>query len=336
MAHKITERDGLFVVRQAAWHGLGETLADYPTREQAQAIAHPWEPVREPLFRRVPVIGDDGTLTTSFEQIEDYELNVRSDDGGVLGAVPSGRVDPTNTELWDVAQAIEGQDPSAVMYETGGSLLGGKKVWILLRLRDPVVVAGDPHGAVIPYFALQNAYDGSSAFRGQATLTRIVCDNTAQMADLDAKARGTEFSFRHTRSIRDRIDEAKMALSGWRESVKEWERFSAHMVGVRVTEDQRERFVTEFIPMPPTHTVSDRVVTNVETARDALRSILAGETCEGIGHTAYGLVQGSIEYLNHARRANTRETRFKRAYLDRNRITTDAVELVSAITGASA
>ena len=54
MSHNITERDGVFTVREPAWHRLGEVLPDYPSREQAQKIAHPWEPVSEPVYRKVP------------------------------------------------------------------------------------------------------------------------------------------------------------------------------------------------------------------------------------------------------------------------------------------
>lgn len=336
MAHNITERDGLFVVREPAWHGLGEVLSEYPTRQEAQAIAHPWEPVSEPVYRKVPFVTETGELGERFEVIEDSVLNVRSDDGFALGVTPASRVTISNSEMYDIAEAIEGTDKGAVKFETGGSLLGGKKVWLLLRLRDPLTIPGDPQGETIPYYGLQNGHSADGgAFRGQATLTRIVCDNTSQMADLDARARGTEFVFKHTKNIRDRIDEAKEALAGWRESVQAYRLLSAHLVGLRVTPAQRELFVTEFVPMPPPHAVSDRVVQNVEDARAAIRDILASPTCVGIDETAYGLVQASVEYLNHARRAKSAETRFKRAYLDRNRITTDAVALAEQVALAT-
>ncbi len=48
-------------------------------------------------------------------------------------------------------------------------------VWVLVRLKEPLMVKGDKRGETIPYFALQNSHDGVGAFRGQATMTRIVC-----------------------------------------------------------------------------------------------------------------------------------------------------------------
>src|SRR5699024_236789 len=110
-----------------------------------------------------------------------------------------------------------------VMVESGGSLKGGRLVWLLLRLKDPLVIEGDPRGATMAYYALQNSHDVSGAFRGQATSTRIVCANTSQMADMDARARGTECVFRHTRNVADRIEQARTALAGWRNALDDWQ-----------------------------------------------------------------------------------------------------------------
>jgi phage/plasmid-like protein (TIGR03299 family) len=331
MAHNITTRDGMFTVREAAWHGLGAVLPEYPTREEAQDLAHNWEPITEPLFRSVPVITDSGDIETRYERVESHVLNVRSDDGHEIGVVGKDFENVNNSVMYDVASAIEGVDKGSVMFETGGSLKGGAKVWLLLRLSEPIVVNGDPNGTVIPYFALQNSHDGSGAFRGQATMTRIVCDNTAHMADYDAHSRGTEFTFRHTKNIADRIEEAKDALAGWRESVRSFRLISEVLVNTRITSEQQREFVSRFIPMPPPHMVSTRVEANVQEARQTMRNILEGPTSEGIDLTAYGLVQAAIEYQNHYRKARSAETRFKRSYLDRSTITSDAIFLAREI-----
>lgn len=345
MAHGITNRDGVFAVRQPMWHGLGTVLENYPTREEAQQLVHPWEPASEPVYRKrtrlieahwhdmncadpCPRMGDkEARFEDYFEECETGVLNSRSDDGSELAVVSKSFVTVSNNEMYDIAEVIEGQDKGSVQYETGGTLFGGRKVWLMIRLTDPIKITGDPRGETIPYFAIQNSHDGSGAFRGQALLDRIVCNNTAQAADMMAQDLGTEFKFSHTKNVAGRIEEAKKALAGWRESVARFKTLSEDMVKEKITWQQREFFIEEFIPMPAVHAVSDRVVTNVEKARSTIRKILAGPTCEGIGLTSYGLVQASVEYVNHYRKAQTDETRFKRAYLDRNRIVTDAVKL---------
>jgi phage/plasmid-like protein (TIGR03299 family) len=345
MAHGITTSDGVFAVREEMWHGLGTILPEHPTRAEAQELAHPWEPVAAPVYRKVirmeevrrlDLAGYEHTEqvpTESFEEIEDAVENARSDGKGYLGVVSKTYTPVTNGEMYDIAEAIESGAEGTVRYETGGSLFGGRKVWLLIRLKDPLVVPGDPNGTVIPYYALQNAHDGSGSFRGQATLTRIVCANTSKMADLDAQVRGTEFVFSHTKNVGGRIEEAKKALAGWRSSVTAFQDQAIYLLALGIDTRQRELFLERFVPMPVTKgVVSDRVARNIEEARNAVRSILAGPTCEGISGTAYGLVQASTEFLNHTRKAHTQESRFKRAYLDKNDTLAHAVKLVLEVS----
>jgi phage/plasmid-like protein (TIGR03299 family) len=349
--HNLTERDGLFTVRVAAWHGLSTILPDYPTREEAKAIAHPWEPTIEPLYRIVEKVvhadhctygiepeeyEEDSCIPTRKKQavrVPEFDLVVRDDDPQAppLGVKPDTRSLVTNEEMYDIAEALQGEG-SEVKYETGGSLKGGRKVWLLLRLNEPITLSGRQGTQTIPYYALQNAHDGSGAFRGQSTFVSIVCDNTSHMADLDAQARGTEFTFRHTKNVKDRIDEAKEALAGWRESVEVYVRLSEHLIDVPVTREQRKLFVHEFIPMPQANLISDRVRQNVVDGRIKMLSIFDSPTQETIKDSAWGLVQGAVEYAQHYRKARTAESAFQRSYLNRSRLTEDALELAVSVT----
>jgi hypothetical protein len=173
----MTSSDGFFAVRQAAWHGLGTVFEDYPKRVEAQQLAHPWEPMAVPVYtRRVVVERDEITgqevEREVFEEIKGHVANIRDDNRAELGVVPVTYNLVQNSQLWDVAEALENSGPD-VMFETGGSYGGGKGVWVLIRLKEPLIVRGDPRGETIPYYALQNSHDGTGAFRGQATMTRM-------------------------------------------------------------------------------------------------------------------------------------------------------------------
>lgn len=330
MAHEITDRDNMFTVRQPAWHGLGVVLPEYGTREELQPLVHGWEPITTPIFVEEPVIENDGPNILHAE-VPGFQAVRRSDTSEVLGVVSDTFGVVSNSEMWDIAEAIEGEAKGEVMFETGGSLKGGAKVWLLIRLRDPLVFPGDEETGTIPYYSLQNSHDGSGSFRGQATMTRIVCDNTAQMADLDARQRGTQFVFRHTKNVSDRIEEARQALAGWRESITGYRMLAEHLGAERIERSQAREFMERFIPEPPPSTASDRVMLNVQEARAQWQGIWAGEANERIRDSRWGLVQASVEYLNHARRAHSRESRFRRAYLDQNRLVQDAMRIAQAV-----
>lgn len=349
MAHEITETDGFFTVRQPAWHGLGVVLPDHPTREEAQAIAHPWEPITDSLYLQEPTITphvhgeacgygfmaecdliDD--VGSEFNVVDSHKLIRRSDNGAPIGVVGAGYEPVTNSEMWDIAEAIQGSGVD-VKYETGGSLKGGSQVWLLLRLEEPIIVPGDPNGATIPYYSLQNSHDSSGSFRGQATMTRIVCANTSKIADTDARARGTEFTFRHTKNVGERIEGARMALGLWRQSLTTWQEHMDVLLDRKIATGYTvEDFLDKFIPAPPAGIVSERVQANIEKERDTWKSLYHGITGEGLEGTAYGLVQASVEYAEHYRRAHSKESRFKRTYLDRNALVQSATRIADVLT----
>jgi len=331
MSAGLTTSDGMFTVRQSAWHGLGTVFDDYPKRAEAQAIAHPWDVAEAPLYRKVTIPAPEGTdldPIEKFEIIEGWRQNIRNDDESTLGVVAETYTNVTNNEIWDIAEAIE-KSGSDVMFETAGSLNGGRQVWVLIRLEEPILVTGDPRGETIPYFALQNSHDGSGAFRGQATTTRIVCQNTARMADMDAQARGTEFTFRHSKNVGERIEQAKEALAGWRESIANWQAQSEKLISQKIAPLASAEFLDRFIPMPPVNIISERVRANVERDRKLWMESFQGITGEGLQDTSYGLVQASIEFLNWHRRANNEETRFRRTFLTRDALVSRAVELAN-------
>jgi phage/plasmid-like protein (TIGR03299 family) len=327
MSHLITDSDNLFSTRKPTWHGLGTILDEYPTRAAAQKMVHDWEPIAEPIYRSVPVVTPEGDLKVEYEVIPEKVEYRRSDNGAHLAVNNTSFAPVTNNELWDVAEALQtGVGPGDVLYETGGSLKGGGLVWIMLRLAEPIKIKGDVNDLNIPYYLLQNGHDGMTAFKGSATNVRVVCANTVRMADLDSKARGTEFSFRHTVNVNDRVEEARRALSGWRESIDAFQQLASLMITEKVSRQGELQFLEHFIPAPVGTLTSDRVKHNVEEARGQFMAVYNSDTCEGITGTAWGLFQAASEWSEHVRRAkgNQMESKFKRALLTPNQVLTTA------------
>ena len=65
-------------------------------------------------------------------------------------------------------------------YETAGSLCGGKKIWILAKLKDEMeIIKGDN---VRRHILLCNGHDGVTSILLQPTSIRVVCENTLNMS----------------------------------------------------------------------------------------------------------------------------------------------------------
>lgn len=318
MGHGITESDSGFVTRDAAWHDLFPVVPDYITSwdEAREASGLTWEVQEVPVFGRYRRTVED-VVTETYRPVKGQKGIVRNDNGEWLAIVNDTYTPFPNADLGPLLEAIVGEED--VQYETAGSLKGGAKVWVMLRLRDPFEVPGDPKGATLPRCAVQNSHDGSGSLRSQFLQTRIVCDNTSQMADVESKRRGTQYTFRHTASIHDRVEEAKSVVTSLRDSRQKYTDWATDLLGVRITPEQEQAFIEQFFPVE--HGVmSERVVANIHEARAQFTSILNdgdGTMPEDIRYTAYGLVQGAIEYLDHVRGYRSKATHFSRCYLER-------------------
>ena len=74
----------------------------------------------------------------------------------------------------------------------------------------------------LPYLAITNRHDGTGAFAVRATAVRIVCANTFRAAELEGERTGATFSFVHKSGWRNRIDEARQAVTGARAEMRRY------------------------------------------------------------------------------------------------------------------
>ena len=214
--------------------------------------------------------------------------------------------------MGEIVEAVLAQ-PN-VKWETAGVLDEGRSVWCLALLDEPVELPGD-QSPTLPYLAITNRHDGTAACALRATAVRIVCANTFRAAELEGDRTGATFSFIHRSNWRDRIEEARQAVTGARAEIRRYQELAHELLAIPVTPRQRELFVTEFIPLPPEGLITDRVARNVEEARSALRMIFQSKTTEQVADTAYGLVQAAGEYLDYVCAARSWETRLNRTLI---------------------
>ena len=323
MAHMMDENDKALSVRQPMWHGLEELLQEAPTRQQAEEMVHDYVVERKPLYEKSDYTGE-------FLMVDDFELNVRVDTGERFAVVPKTRIDPQPTEVWDVAETIMNQDPS-IKIETAGTYMGGRHMYILLKLDEVIQIQGDYKGDSIAYFALQNAYVPGHALRFQPTNVRIQCYNTSSAADFSAEQAGLNLSLAHTMNLTERIMEIEEKLAAWKSGIDVWKEAKEAMAREKVTTDQVNMFIEQYIPMPNEKMISERVRNNVEVARTELLLEYFNEYNDGVRGTALGLFEAASSWTGHVRAANSQMTRFKRAMLTPDNVLGQAADLALEI-----
>ena len=348
--------DSMFSVRIAPWHNEGLILADYPGNwADARVLAGlDWEPVEEPVYRKtgtkqieVPQLELYGMdeleqplyKVTSYQTLEtdiieanpDDKHIVRSDNGNILSVVSDGYTLIDHASMGEIIEAVLGQ--TNVKWETAGSLNNGRAVWVLVKLDEPIELPGDS-SLTYPYLAITNRHDGTGACALRTTAVRIVCQNTFNMAEMEGQRHGATYAFRHSTKWRDRIAEAREAVTGARREMQAWKNMATELLGVPITAGQRELFVSAFIPEPPQGLATERVLGNVHAAQNKLRELFLSPTNEPVIHTAYGLVQAAGEYLDHVRTARTWETRLNRNLMKPEPLKRKAMKLALEVATA--
>ncbi|MEV0534730.1 DUF932 domain-containing protein [Kitasatospora sp. NPDC050463] len=323
--------ESMFSVREMPWHREGLVLDQHPRTwaEARQLAGLTWDPITESVYE---LVGVDGHGQPHYRAIEGWQRIARSDTSATLWINRDSYAVIDHGEMGEIVEALLAQ-PN-VKWETAGVLDEGRSVWCLALLDEPIVLAGDATTVTLPYIGITNRHGLPGGCTARCTAVRIVCGNTFRAAELEGDRTGTTFTFIHKRGWRNRLTQAREAITGARREIRAYEELATELLGIRITSQQRELFVREFIPMPPEGLVTDRVARNVEDARAAIRGILASPTTAPVAHTAYGLVQAAGEYLDHVRRSRSWETKLNRTLIKPEPLKAQALRLVREVVAA--
>lgn len=201
MAHHInlnkkTGKHSLAVVKEKAWHGLGQVLDGPMTSEEAIREAQlDWKVIKEPVkFGKNNKVFDNRYVT------------VRQDSGTPMGIVGDQYEIVQNVDAFGFFDSIVGKGEA--IYETAGALYDGRKIFISAKLPGHITIPGK-EDLIEKYLFLVTTHDGSSPIIAAFTPTRIVCHNTLTAAIMGLKNdHGPVIKIRHTRTAKDRLEEA--------------------------------------------------------------------------------------------------------------------------------
>ena len=323
-----------FTVRQAAWHGKGMVLQEYPGREEAMRLSgHDWDVVERPVaIQRKAGIGQP----YQWVQVDGYVEHLRSDNGHTLRIGTDSFERIQNRVGYDLAEIVLDQ---GFLYETGGTMDGGAQNYLTLLLPEPFYITGDK-SATLPYVGISWCHDGSGSLKMRGTSVRQVCQNTVAASEAEAKGLGTDFTFRHTKNVHDRIEEAKKAIRGIREGVNVYVSFMEELATIAVTPEQRDLFVSTIIGdrggvISGNKALSLRVQNNIEAERAKVNSLFFGETIP-TEHvlTGYGLHLAGVEYFDHLRRYRSNDSYVKRTLLTDNPAKANLAKTIREVVAA--
>lgn len=287
MAHMI--ETAFFGRNLPAWHGLGTTVDGLLTAEQAMVTAGlDWTADLRPIYTARDAAGQ-------FTEIDTHRAVVRNTDNTTLGVVGARWRPIQNVNAFGFFDSVIGAGKA--VYDTAGSLAGGKRVWILAKLPDPIEIAKQP---IEKYLLLVNHHDGEGSLRVMFTPVRVVCQNTLNMALAGRNADGIRI--RHTVSAESRLQEAEKAVRCANEYYAAFQEAGNYLVTRPFTDADMKVLVTRLFPDPDD---AERNAWSVAQKRDAVTALFEnGAGHDVIAGTAWAAVNAVAEYADHNMRIN--------------------------------
>ena len=304
MPHELDRLDdgtgAMFSVRDTPWHREGTVLTEAPCLKEALRLGGlDFEVEVRPLYTRIEK--ELGVFT--YKRAGNACATVRTDRNSVLGIV-SERYQPLqNRDAFGVLEPL--LDAGLASLETGGSLRGGRDVWMLVRFHvDSPVVREVFADEVIPFGLISNNHAGQRKVVVQESPIRVVCANTLSLA-LEGRSRA--MGVRHTASVEARTVEAAQQL--WSGLIERYETAARQYQALKQYHMDTalfRRLVQDVAaPMPP-RLEQAGLTPRQEGARArvlARRERLAQLWTEGAGHTgnhsAWEALNGAVQSLDH-------------------------------------
>jgi phage/plasmid-like protein (TIGR03299 family) len=278
MKHEITQTDSSFVTRQPAWHGLGTVVQNAPTSANALRQAGlMWKVAQAP----VQWMDETGTLQVDGA----YKCNYREDNGNLLGIVGSGYTVVQNETAFAFTDYLADE---GVVYETAGSVKGGKMIWLLAKMPEQKIL----QDAYVPYLLFVNGHDGRTAVNVCMTPVRVVCKNTINLALLKAKRRWT---FSHTTNVMCRITNAQQTLVLSKQYMETLKENAEVLAAKRLTPDTVRSLTDVLFPA-----LQGTVANEHNQERIArFQQCYEAPDLDNVRGTAYGFLMAVSDYTSH-------------------------------------
>lgn len=288
MAHNLEIIDGKASFMNAgtnkpAWHGLGVNLENLATAEEAIKYARLDYQV-EKIASEYQFNGQHIIDPTKFH-------TVRTDNGASLGIVGRQYNVIQNTELFTFFDDLV--DRGEAIYETAGVLGKGEKVWIMARLPQDIVIAG--YDKITPYLLLTGSHDGSSSVTAKPCFTRVVCNNTL---DIAMKEFTKAVKIPHTKNASIALKSASQALGLAVKMSDQLEGIFNKMAATKISIEKTKEYLDLLIPRKSE--VSYKTATDV--AKEEIMEIIqngVGQEYDTCKNTVFGVFNGVTHYLDH-------------------------------------
>ena len=281
---------------QKPWHGLGNKLApQQPIEVWKQQAGMDWQ-IEESEVRYIAGSHNIGTIN-AFPQ---NKVLYRSDTKKPLAVVSKRFQVVQPGEILEFYRDLTAT--SGFELETAGVLREGRTFWALARTGQSATLRG--RDRVNGYLLLATACDGTLATTAQFTSVRVVCNNTLAIAV--GQGEGAVKVPHRSQFDPERVKrQLGITVSVWDGFVERMKVLCERPVDPESAEALLRRILTYAVPNAAP-VVNEHAVANV---RALIEGVGRGSQLASSRGTAWGLLNGITEYVDHHRRARSDDHR---------------------------
>ncbi len=305
-----------------AWHVLGQVK---DVLELQHTGLDNWDIMASPVF--VEIDGQMVAVDPALGQVMTRKM--KNGTRQPLSMVGPGTKPHQNEDLEAFALAllnIGADADNPIVFEAGGSLHDGKRVWLLFEIPGSFDIGGDK---IKRYVVVETSHDGKGATRAYITYIRVVCWNTLSAA---AGSAANKFIIRHTGPIFPQMAVQAREVLGLHlkvdpvltEIVSQWQ-------DEQVTDGQFEQIVKGLVPDAPV-SATLRQKNTVVRKRTLLENVWKSDSIGQFRNTKWGAVNTVTEAYQWAAGTQTsKESLAKRQLFGAATNERAAVRVVDAV-----
>ncbi|MDC4608097.1 DUF932 domain-containing protein [Acinetobacter baumannii] len=325
MAHQI---ETMAFVGQTPWHGLGNQLPqNQPIEIWAQQAGMDWRIESS----NVSYMAKDERGQSILMPYEEQRVLYRSDTHEPLSVVSQRYQEVQPKEILEFYRDLTEQ--SGFELETAGVLKGGRKFWALARTGQSAALKGKDVSN--GYILLATACDGTLATTAQFTNVRVVCNNTLSIAIRGQTSGEGVVKVPHSTKFDAKKIKQQLGISikTWDEHMYEMKQLTQRKVTQQEAAayfdavfnnttmsaiDQEESIIQYYLKAASidkkTNSKSEPNGRAMSKAMEMFNGQGRGAELSSAKDTAYGLLCSITEFVDHERRAMSRDHRLNSAW----------------------
>ncbi|MDH2597344.1 DUF932 domain-containing protein [Acinetobacter baumannii] len=328
MAHQI---ETMAFVGQTPWHGLGNQLSPHrPIEVWAKQAGMDWRIESS----NVSYMAKNARGQSIIMPYEEQRVLYRSDTHAPLSVVSQRYQEVQPKEILEFYRGLTEQ--SGFELETAGVLKGGKKFWALARTGQSAALKGKDVSN--GYVLLATACDGTLATTAQFTSIRVVCNNTLAIALRGQDSSAGVVKVPHSTKFDAEKIKQQLGISvrAWDEHMYEMKQLSQRKVThqeaaayfdavfnntTMSSTEQEESIIQYYLKAASmdkkSNSKSEPNGRAMSKAMEMFNGQGRGAELSSAKDTAYGLLCSITEFVDHERRAMSRDHRLNSAWFGR-------------------